>query len=325
MHNPVLQFGDGGVVNNKATLFPGTSPTMGYSEYGWWVTQWGKYSSDSPPIPYYLTPGSYVQNDASTADANFGVAPLIFYSENDPTISHLALYQDSTLNNWVYELWSQDGLLTAGGGTNLFLSNTVSNLSSSSVDADVHLDFKTKIKARVLSYNDPAAMTDGSVLGLYFTGFTLNYTDPASGKQYWQFLQIPHANTQENKGIDALCMSAGSGGIPDVMWSGVMPGDTFLSSVPSAGALQGMDYDVNKYLCALVKATYNCGSGPVSFPAAAYNLSNWQITSIYIGLETENRMIPNDLVVRGHAGLGVQIEDLHVYKYPGASGPTCVQ
>ena len=56
MHNPVLQFGDGGVANNQGTLFPGTSPAMGYADYGWWVTQWSKFSSDTPPIPYYLTP-----------------------------------------------------------------------------------------------------------------------------------------------------------------------------------------------------------------------------------------------------------------------------
>ena len=320
MHNPVLQFGDGGVANNQGTLFPGTSPAMGYADYGWWVTQWSKFSSDTPPIPYYLTPNNYVQNDSSTQDPNFGVAPLVFYSENDPTISHLALYQDQALNNWVYELWSQDGLLTAGGGTNLFLSNTVNSPGSSSLNADVHLAFATKIKQRVLSFNDAAAMTDGSVLAMYFTGLTLNYTDPASGNQYWQFLQIPHANTRESTATDALCMNLGSGGIP-----GVLPGDTFLSSTPSTGALQSLDYDVNKYVCALVKAAYNCGTGTVSFPPAAYDLRNWQIASLYIGLETENRMVPDDQVVRGHAGLGVQIEDLHLYKFPANSGPACTQ
>src|SRR5271157_4476581 len=54
MHNPVLQFGDGGVVNAQGTMFPGTSPAMGYTDYGWWIPQWGKYSSDNPPVPYYL-------------------------------------------------------------------------------------------------------------------------------------------------------------------------------------------------------------------------------------------------------------------------------
>jgi hypothetical protein len=325
MHNPVLQFGNGGVANNQGTLFPGTSPAMGYTDFGWWVTQWGKFSSDTPPIPYYLTPDSYVQSDASTQDPNFGVASLAFYSENDPTISHLALYQDQALKNWVYELWSQDGLLSAGGGTNLFLSNTVNSPSGSSLSADVHLTFATKIKQRVLSFNDAAAMTDGSVLAMYFTGLTLNYTDPATGNQYWQFLQIPHANTMENTNTDAQCISLGSGGIPDVMWSGVLPGGTFLSSTPSTGALQSLDYDVNKYVCALVKAAYNCGTGTVNFPTAAYDLRNWQITSLYIGLETENRMVPNDQVVRGHAGLGVQIENLHLLKFPANSGPTCTQ
>ena len=325
MHNPVLQFGNGGVANNKATLFPGTSPAMGYTDFGWWVTQWGKYSSDTPPIPYYLTPESYVQNDQSTQDPDFGVAPIIFYSENDPTISHLALYQDKALNNWVYELWSQDGLLTSGGGSNLFLSNNVSDLGSSSLDADVHLAFATRIKQQILSFNDPAALTDGSVLAMYFTGLTLNYTDPASGNQYWQFLQIPHANTWESTATDAQCMNLGSGGIPDVLWSGVLPGDTFLTSTPSTGSLKSLDYDVNKYVCALVKAAYNCGAGAVSFPPAAHDLRNWQITSLYIGLETENRVAPDDQVVRGHAGLGVQIEDLHLYKFPANSGPSCTQ
>jgi hypothetical protein len=104
-----------------------------------------------------------------------------------------------------------------------------------------------------------------------------------------------------------------------------LPGDTFLSSTPSTGALQSLDYDVNKYVCALVKAAYNCGTGTVSFPPAAYDLRNWQIASLYIGLETENRMVPDDQVVRGHAGLGVQIEDLHLYKFPANSGPACTQ
>ncbi len=323
MHNPVLHFGDGGVANNQGTLFPGTSPAMGYTDYGWWVTQWAKVSSDTPPIPYYLKPDSYISNDPATADSNFGIAPLTFYSENDPTISHFALYPDKPLNNWVYELWSQDGALSSGGGTNLFLSNDVANPTKATLDADVHLQLKTKIKSRVLSFNDPAAMTDGSVLAMYFTGMTLNYTDPTSGKQYWQFLQIPHANTQENTTTYAGCANLGKDGIPDVLWSGILPGGTFLSSTPSNGSLKDLDYDVNQYLCALVKASYDCGSGPVTFPPAAYNLSNWQITSLYIGLETENRTTSNPQTIRGHAGLGVQIEDLHLIKYPQLSSPPC--
>ena len=120
-------------------------------------------------------------------------------------------------------------------------------------------------------------------------------------------------------------MGVGSGGVPEVMWNGVLPGDEFLSSTPSTGGLQTMDFDVNKHLCALVSAVYNCGGTNVGFPPAAFDFKNWQIMGLYIGLETENRMVPNDQTVRGHAGLGVQIEDLHLYKFPATKGPSCTQ
>lgn len=323
MKNPVLHFGDGGVQNSRATLFPGTTPPMGYTDYGWWVAQWNKTSSDTPPIPYYLKPDSYIENDPATVDPALGAARLAFYAENDPAVSQLALYKDPALNNWVYALWSQDGLLDTGGGSNLFLSNYVNSAAASTLDADVHLQFRTRIARRVLTFNDPAARTDGSVLGSYFTGLTVNYTDPGTGKVYWNFLQIAHANTWESANNYQQCMSLGGDGIPDVFWAGVLPGDTFLSSAPSSGPLVALDFDVNKYVCALARTTWNCNGVSTALPAAALDLRNWQITSLYIGLETENRAAPNNSVVRGHAGLGVDIEDLHLVKNPGTAGPAC--
>jgi len=338
MHNPVLQFGNGGVANNEGTVFPGTSPTsvngVGYTDYGWWVTQWGKYSTDNPPIPYYLTPTSYVQNDPSTLDPNFGVAPLIFYSENDPSISHVALYQDNVLNNWVYELWAQDGVLTAGGGTDLFLANNPGtgyptlDLGSAVLDSDVRLTFSTKVKSRILEYDNQAAETNGSVLAQYFVGFSLWYTDPATGIPYGQFLQIPLANTWESTATDEICMGVGANNVPEVEWSGVQPGNEFLSSTPSTGGLQTMEFDVNQNICSLVQAVYNCagvgGGTNVGFPPAAFDLKNWQVVGFYMGLETENELA-SDTAPEGHAGMGVQIEDLHLYKFPAIQGPSCAQ
>ena len=251
------------------------------------------------------------------ADPVFGRPLFAFDTSTD--VSHLHVYRDPSTSQYVYELYSRDGGLSPGGGTNLFLSAEA--LPNQTFDADITLSLRTRISAAKVVFDTPAAQR-APVLAGYFAGFAILFTDPVTHAPMSLFMQIEIATSFGHRTTYHGC--SGTGPRWQIIYGKSIDGDPWLPLVASNGPLQSVTFDVNRYLCDLVAQNYYCqGStgAPQSYrlPEAAHDFRNWRLTSIYIGLETSNHFMPrrsSDSAPQGEAAVGVQLADLRVMRDP---------
>jgi len=97
--------------------------------------------------------------------------------------------------------------------------------------------------------------------------------------------------------------------------------------VPNAGAPTHATYNLNRHLCQMISRPFSCREPnasklPFAFPDSAYELKNWRLTSMYVGIETEDhdaRAAAKSYDKQGDISVAFQLSDLLVLR--DESGP----
>ena len=287
--NPRMQFNTGGVVDGNPELSP-TLPDMPGPLSGWFVATWHRSE--------ILNANEMVTNDPSVSDPTLGSAAYAFTTPNQN--AQLAIYRDAANNQWVYNLFERNGILTSSGGANLFLE-VPNNSANVAMNNPVFYSLYAKISEASVTYDSSAAMTNGAVLAQVFSGFILK--DSSQGLT--AFMQIHMADSRSGYGT--------KGGITDLQQSGntyivdIAPpgGDPFAFQTDN-GPLHYLFYQLNPFFSEFLAAE--------SFGSAASNPANWSLNSMYVGLETENSISGG--AAQGSVSVGLQIAGLNVYAAP---------
>lgn len=305
--NPRFAFNTGAVVDGQAVFYP-TLPNIPGPTSDWSVVEWDKNE--------YLDPSQMSQEASSTTDPLYGPA---LYSWSTPDgESAVSVYGTGPDDGapYVYQLSGSGGVLTNGGGANVFLSAAVPNGASGwvSLDHPVNVSLDAKISEASASYNTQAAMTDGTVLGQMFIGFVVQFNEPSfasynpSLPTYSAFVQIRISDSSPGSeyGVWSEFNPTSSGGQLD--YGTLLPGGPSLSWEQSEGTPQTLSYSLNQY----VEAMLQTDAGEL--PTAAMDLGNWSLTSVYIGLETESSS-PSDPDA-GSLSEALQISNLSITTDP---------
>ncbi|MBC7740553.1 MAG: hypothetical protein H7061_00040 [Bdellovibrionaceae bacterium] len=299
--NPKLRFHTGGVRENRPEISPDL-PNISGAASPWILTQWRR--------PQFILPLN-MQKDLAP-DAVLGSATYYFPSEDKR--SHLKIYKGKTAP-YVYELFSQGGMLDQRGGTNVFLAaDAVGNVTfEKMIDYEVDLKFSiAKIK-----YDTLLAKRTGAVMSQLFTGLTLHYEDAGNPTQtpINLFMQIYHNNTSYPDQSYRGCYRHGN--IMEIVYGNILLNDPRLDFVSTNQPAKKMRFNVNQYLCDMITQGFSCDDNgkkyKFDFPLAAKNFENWKITSMYIGLETQDTDLRSGAFTnkpQGNVESAVQISNL---------------
>ena len=317
--NPLIQFGNGRVKNGSPDLFSGYPSISGFPPTTWFVTQWKKED--------YMQPTIMSSYDSGTKDPVFGLAQYAFSTTR--YLSHVWMYPDPTNQQGkglIYELFSTSGLFDSTGGSSNHLETWTIN-PSISVTAPLYEIFNTKVKNMVTNYVDTTHPTP-EVVSLYYTVMTVRFTDPVTASTTDAFLQILHSDSRHTTATYSMKYANYfedylNDNHVNINYIALLPDDQtqYLGEATPNDALSPMQFDVSKYLCDLAHTRFASsvsGQPEFTFPASASKLSNWQITSFGLGLETSDTVLGSNgsPVPEGNAAMTVQISDLHLKKYP---------
>lgn len=305
LHNPRLRFHTGAVVNNAPEISSILPQIENFDASEWYVTQWRRPSFIQPNI---MRPDPEV-------DPILGRSLYYFPSQDRKT--YLKIFKNK---NYVYELYTQGGELSNFGGTNLFLS---SNALSPEVTFEKFVDYSVDMKfskARI-QYNTPQAKQTGAVMSQLFTGFILQFTDKKDPKNLptTLFMQLYHNNTSFPNSEYRGCYRHDSN--MEIVYGNVLPSDPRLDFKATSRAPTAMNFNINQYLCAMIRKGFNCNDNgkqyKFDFPESAKDFRNWKITSMYVGLETQDtdlRRESKNNQPQGFVEAAVQISNLQVIK-----------
>lgn len=308
-----LRFHLGEVRDNAPAISP-TLPEIPGSVSAWYIAQWRKRE--------LLKPERMVRHDAAGVDPGLGTPAFSFPSTSGE--SRLDIFQQLG-RPYVFGLTASGGPRSSEGGANLFLAADALG-DGVGLTSPTTYRVKLKLTRASASAHDPNDLRNGTVLAQVFTGFTLRFTDPATGKVTPAFLQIHHADSRGQRPDYRQCSFAN--GTAQILIGGGLAADHFLPFRPSPGRapLTPYTFDLNRHVCALVRAEFSCsgatGPHPFAFPAAAADLGNWRIRSIYVGLETQSSGVDLAAPPKGKVAVGLQVSDPEILQpesRPGAS------
>jgi len=302
--NPKLRFGTGRTVNNRPEISP-VAPAMPGAPSEWYIAQWKKTE--------LLRPEAMAQRPQAS-DPDLGPAVYAFDTPSD--VSHLHIFQHRHPNRYVYELFARDGTLNPDGGTGLYMSAIA--FPGATFEHPMTLSFEAKIKDARFTYDTPDAQQRGIVFAHFFAGFSILFRDPDTRQIVPTFMQIDFANSRERRTNYRGC----SANRPheEIVYSRSLDGDRWLPMRATPGSLEELHYVLNRYLCDMIAKPFMCRPAEGSryelkMPASARDFRNWELKSIYVGLETNNRDArpgAHSTDPQGSADLGVQISNLRV-------------
>lgn len=305
-----LRFQTGRVVNNMPEISP-TLPDIPGPASPWSVTQWSQTE--------LLEADRMVTDDPATDDQRLGVANYAFTASDGH--SHVWIYREPDTHQAVYELYERDGPLSAAGGANIFLSRDAPQ-GGISLDHSIAYRLKARIaKARVDA--SPAATERGVVLAQVFTGFVIQFPEPDGSGLSTLFLQVPISVSRQPVNEYRSCTE--NSGRRTIIFDGNLRNDPLLPFHSDDGPLRPLAFDLSDYICALLSSATSCRdqSGELhdwSPPPGQLSFQDWKITSIYVGLETQNRDARPDAtspLPQGHVEVGLQLTDLELVADPG--------
>lgn len=328
--NPRFHFHDGTVENNAPKIMKEIPDMPEYPASPWFVTQWKKTE--------ILTPKMLVTYPESVVDPVLGRPVYDFSAQNG--LSRLSVFKDPKTDGFIYELFGRGGWLDTGGGSNLFLSSSLVDNKTYSLDSRIDFNFRAKISKRNTEYLVNGAQSDGSVVSQFFSGFTLTYQDPTTKEYVPLFVQIAHADSRNPRRLppgklEYLGCYRNDLDQKQIVYGNNMAnslgGNGFLDAENPNGDLESFSYNLNNQICRLVTQTFKCQDGSsYKMPDAAYDLSNWRVGGFYMGIETQAAFAQDFNVTptmagpkRGEAALGVQIADLKLMKYPAEVSSLC--
>jgi hypothetical protein len=312
--NPRLRFHTGEPGPGGPVISP-ILPNISGAPSAWFVTQW----YHEGPL---LRPDAMTENDPLTRDPHLGVASYAFTAPDSH--AHVWIYRDEPHHNFVFDLYERGGGWTSEGGTNLFLTAYVA-AKDARLDAEVDYSFSAELTKASVAFNDPAAIGNGVVAAQIFSGFIFHIDESDSNKPATVFLQIQFADSRNNP-IDYHSCHYDDRSV-NILFSRNLPSDPWLPFSPDTGLLRPLNYVLNRYVCAFLSRPLHCigpqGQQPdLAIVPAAADFKNWRLTSMYIGLETQDHDIRPTSANRSKQGsveAGVQIADLRVTRYPERS------
>ncbi len=285
--NPRMKFNTGRVVRGIPQFSP-LLPNIPRPLSGWFV--WMAHRSE------YLNGSEMVKNEKGLGDTNFGPAIYMFTTPNQN--ARLTIYRNHSAHQWVYDLFEKNGPLDPGGGANLFLSANAKS-GRFPMNRPIIYSLWAKISQARIRYYNSNAERSGAVLAQVFSGFILKYHSHNPRHRITLFMQIHMADSRSWLGR--------KGGITDKQgtWSpaGAVldfdiapPGGYPFRFRPYHGPLHYLRYNLCLFLReVLVTKPPLCIQADgldhhLMFTGRVQNLKNWTLTSMYVGLETENRI-----------------------------------
>lgn len=302
--NPRFRFHMGEVQNSMPLISKVLPNIQGVPGSEWYVAQWGKTEYMRPEVMFTNSPYA---NDPILGDA-------VFAFPTTSNQSHLWSFWNSVTNHWVHEIYGENGTLTDVGGANVFLSTDVSSGVAANMDRNINYQFTGQISKASAFFNDAHAQASGAVMAQIFSGFVLHYTDPKTKMISSLFLQIDHANSFNKRMNHRGCYP--HNGYMEITLNMNLEGDPRMDFVKNGPG--PFYYNINRYLCDVIKKPIQCSDGSVyAFPKEASQFLNWKITSMYIGLETQNRDNRKEskiLNAQGSVAAGFQISNLSLLR-----------
>lgn len=297
--SPKMAFGNGSIVNNQAATYAAL-PNMSGAQSAWTVVQWHKAQ--------YLDPSQTLAAPADTEANGLGNA-LDGWETADGNTS-LQIFA-ATDGSDVIHLQSSNGVLTPAGGANLFLQTAVA--PNTTFASTLVYSMQARISDAAVAYTVPAAALTGVVQAVAFTGFTVAFNAIGSANYdatlptYNAFLQIELAGSRGEGTYRSGCIAAnGNATLCDTT---LLPQNSLLPFQASDGGLTTETYNLNAYLADMVAQSWSLngpnGSQAFTMNAAADNLANWTLGTVYVGLETQNA--GTDGVVQGSDTIGLDI------------------
>ncbi len=290
-----------------------------YEVSGWALTQWRKQ--------VYIMPSDIkVANDV---DPVLGKASYAMKSSSAE--SEIKMFKHPSNGGFVFELTGRQGWLAHGGGSNVFISADVRSDRKNTFDSKITLSLDSKLVTAQAVESVSGANADGSVVGQYFSGFTVSYEDPAGRlPRTGLFIQIHHADTRGRLGSEYRgCYP--HNGYQEIVYSTTLSGDHYYSSVSGANEpLSRKEFDVNRYLCEALARDFNCvdDNGVRSkrnFKEYGQNLSHWKVGSYYTGLETQagfgSATVPS--APRGQTEMKVQLANVRLTRNKSVTYKSC--
>lgn len=313
---PKFRFHTGKVVNNAPEL-SAVLPDIPGEASGWYVAQWKKHD--------LLRPDSMSRDDDTYDDPRLGT-PLYTFDTSSHE-SQLKVFA-SPSGAKVYELVASGGELTEAGGSALFLAAKAAR-SDATFDQPIDLSMDMKLsEARV---DAPlSAIQTGAVVAQVLSGFTLEFTEPETNSKMSVFLQMNHADSRGRFNEYRGCSR--HGGKAQIVYSAMLNGEYRMPFVPNGGALVHASYNLNRHLCRMLSQGFSCrepdgSTKPFAFPESTGDLHNWRLTSMYIGLETEDRdkrALAETHAKQGDIDVAFQISNLRVMRDSSRPAVFCV-
>lgn len=297
MDNMKIRFGNGAVAKNQPELFPELPAIPGQNSQ-WKLIQWGQSAIIPPRIAH--------ASRMVASDPVLGRADYTFSSPDSH--SHLWIFSHGPNGHPVYELYEKGGEVTAGGGSNLFLSaNTVRPAPSLAL----HPVFSVmaKLSSAEISYDNSQALAGGAVRGNAFVGLVLQF--PTARGISTLFMQLPFANSRHDARLVVMC-AATKGGYR-LLTGGNREDFTPLAFEPDFGSLHLIKYDLVSEWSAITATPFKCQGSETMPTLASIPLSSITIRGVYIGLETENmddRLHSNAFgITQGNVSVGLQLSN----------------
>ncbi len=297
-----LRFHLGGVRDNEPELSP-TLPELPGPTSAWYVAQWGKHD--------LLRPERMLRDDPAAADPALGRPLASFATESGE--SRVDIYRGVGADA-VFQLSATAGQRTGAGGSNLFLA-AKAPAGGTPLDRATTYRVGLKLTRARASATDPRSLGDGTVLVQVFTGFVLHFRDPATGRTTPAFLQIHHADSRGTSPRYRQCTLRN--GVAELLAGGVLA-DPVLPFVPAArnAAPASFAFDLGRHVCALARLSFDCAGADAPqrfrFPAAAADLANWRLSSVYLGLETQIADARTGGAVAGSVESALQIANAEI-------------
>ncbi|MBE7212465.1 MAG: hypothetical protein INR65_15705 [Gluconacetobacter diazotrophicus] len=294
--SPRMRFHAGGIdpATNQPLVLPALPDIPGAAS-DWYVAQWQQKNYLDAGMAHALPRGAGWS--FATADGHSSVQ---INRADDPL-------------GIGYHLFERGGILTSGGGSNLFLTAPLRTaLPAASYGNPVQLRIGTRIEDAFVRYDTPTAKESGAVLAMAFVGTGALFLPPPGSTDAAQFVfvQVPVTVSKAvPSGPGIICSVAGNQ--PLLLYAPPMASLAFRAD----GRIQTEVVDMQDVIRGMVSRPYPCGGRSMGWSAAKTDVRNWYFTGLYAGLkvqDTDTRAGSVSPAPQGRAELGLEVTELSV-------------
>lgn len=287
--SPKLRFHAGKIASGRPLVEPDLPPLPG-SPSDWYVAQWQQTS--------------YLHAHDATGSPKTGWK----FSSPDTNTS-LTIAPSPQGAGYIYSMFEKNGLLTEGGGSNIFLS-TDANSQKNDFGSPIILSTKLRLTQASVKYTNIDAQSSGAVQAMAFIGLGLMFIKPDASQHHFVFMQIPISISRSTpSGPGVFCRIVN--GQPNLIYA---PENLKLPFAAESSFIP-FRYNVSAFLLDMVSHPYPCGDQLEGWTPEERILKNWHFTGLYTGLEVQNRDFRKSStthVPQGEASLGLSFSELSV-------------